>query len=154
MPLVEMCAGGRRPSIRAGPSLTSELWKAITDVILVLLSMRTWHLCQVYGFTLTAKEALVCSLGCVLPAAPGTHPTPNLGTFCDWKKGGESAGCCVGLRNQQTLKLISLAHLVQFSHPQLWTLLFILKTVLQKSLQIETSTLSPVLLCCCTGFQP
>lgn len=109
MPLVEVCVGGRRLSIRAVVSATYELWKASAGIILVLPPMLTWCLSQVSGFALCAGEALVCSPGCVLPTALRAHLTPHLVTLCDWKEGGEGAGCGVGLRNQQTLKWISLS---------------------------------------------
>ena len=106
--LRRQCAGGRRPSIMAGVPATHELWKATTGIVLVLRSTLTRHWNEVYGFALAAREEPVRSLGCLLPAAPGAHLAPNLGSLCDWKEGGEGAGCGVGLGNQQTLKWILL----------------------------------------------
>lgn len=59
------------------------------------LKSQRWHHS---GFTTHAHMApessiRICTgcLGCLLPAGPEAHLTPNLGTLCDWKEGGEGA---------------------------------------------------------------
>lgn len=144
--LAEVCVQGRKPSIRAGVSASCELWKASAGIILVLLSMLTW--CLSLWICTGCRGSTGVQPGLCPPPAPGAHLTLNLGTLCDWKEGGERA------EKSADTKVDFPAHLGQLGHPQLWTFLFTLKTVLQKPCRLKCPLASQLLLCFCVGFQP
>lgn len=121
------------------------------------LKSQCWHHS---GFTTHAHMApessvRICTgcLGCLLPAGPEAHLTPKLGTLCDWKEGGEGAWRGVGLRNQQTLKQISLPIWAVQPSATLYIVIHFEDSP-SETLQTETSIACQVLLCFCVGFQP
>lgn len=101
VPLVEVSAGGR--SVGQG-----FLWPVSSEKP----ALTPFWLCHPCWHGLWVKwEIPGCRVGWVLPTAPGSRLTPNLGTSSDWKEAEEGAGCQVGLRNNQTLMWVLLSTL-------------------------------------------